>query len=69
MESILMTAMSLVTRFEAYLLTEKRVSPNTFDAYQRDLAQFLGFLKVRAVALEKVAQDDIKAYLQHLKKT
>ncbi len=32
------------TKFESYLLTEKRVAKNTFDAYRRDLEQFSVFL-------------------------
>ena len=33
----------LQTRFETYLLTEKRVAENTFGAYKRDLEQFVAF--------------------------
>ena len=36
--------MSIVTKFEAYLLTERRVAKNTFQAYKQDLAQFITFL-------------------------
>lgn len=60
--------MSIITKFEAYLLTEKRISKNTFEAYSQDLAQFLVFLKKRNIHLEKVTQDTIKSYLLYLKK-
>lgn len=39
-----MTLADLITKFESYLLTEKRVSENTFLAYKRDVRQFHLFL-------------------------
>ncbi len=33
-----------IVRWLAYLGAERRLSPKTLDAYQRDVAQFLGFL-------------------------
>ncbi|MFT6765398.1 MAG: integrase/recombinase XerD [Alteromonas naphthalenivorans] len=56
------------TKFESYLLTEKRVAKNTFDAYRRDLEQFSVFLDTQKLALKKVTPTDLKAYLKYLNK-
>jgi len=59
---------TLVTRFEAYLLTEKRVTPNTFSAYKRDIEQCLQILAISTdQALLAVDQQAIRSYLLHLK--
>lgn len=58
----------LQTRFETYLLTEKRVSENTFGAYKRDLEQFIAFTARKKVTTKDLSSDHIKAFLQHLKK-
>src|SRR5579859_6544641 len=55
-----------VTKFEAYLLTEKRVAYNTFAAYKRDIAQYVEYLTKSSVELEKAQVEDIKKFLQHL---
>lgn len=60
--------MSIITKFEAYLLTEKRIAKNTFEAYCLDLGQFAAFLKEKNIPLEKATNDVIKAYLLSLKK-
>ncbi len=57
----------VLTQFEAYLLTEKRVAKNTFVAYQGDLAQFAQFVQKNNRTLEQVTADDIKQFLYHLK--
>jgi len=56
------------TRFESYLLTEKRVAKNTFDAYRRDLEQFSNFLITKKLTLKKVETKDLKDFLSHLHK-
>ena len=48
------------TKFEAYLLTEKRVAKNTFLSYQKDLNQFIDFLQGNDIYLQKVISDDLK---------
>lgn len=58
---------SIVTRFEAYLLTEKRVAHNTFHAYRLDIQQFLIYLAGHKIELEKVVAQDLKRYLLYLK--
>jgi len=56
-------------KFEAYLLTEKRVSQNTFEAYKRDIEQLVLFLKgVHNISLKKAKREHLKGFLHHLKK-
>ncbi|MGE0010345.1 MAG: tyrosine recombinase [Candidatus Babeliales bacterium] len=57
----------IVVSFEAYLLTQKRVSANTFAAYKQDLAQYLTFLNRKKIALEKATVQEIKSFLKVLK--
>lgn len=59
----------LLTRFHAYLLTEKRVAHNTFDAYKRDLDQFANYLKTLKKNVETAHEQDIKLFLHFLKKS
>lgn len=56
-----------ITKFESYLLTEKRVSENTFAAYKQDLRQFLQFCNERKVTLENLSPNDIRTFLSVLK--
>jgi len=58
---------NLVTRFESYLLTERRVAQNTFDAYRRDLDQLFRFLKRKRISLQVVTSQDLKDFLKVLK--
>lgn len=60
--------MSLIAQFEAYLLTERRLAKNTFDAYRSDLAQVSAFLQERTLTLETATQDALKLFLASLKK-
>lgn len=59
---------SVVTRFEAYLLTEKRVALNTFQAYKHDLGQLIQFLREKDLTLEQVTLKDLKEFLKQLKR-
>jgi len=60
---------SIITKFEAYLLTEKRVSENTFNAYKRDVHQFVDYLKtIHRIPFKKAAKKEVKAFLHHLNK-
>ena len=52
--------------FEGHLLTEQRVSQNTFLAYKRDLRQFARFARGKRVALCAVRVSHLKGYLKHL---
>ncbi len=57
-----------VTKFESYLLTEKRVAENTFMAYKQDLSQFKQFCMSNDLVLENIELDDLKQFLLFLKK-
>src|SRR5579859_343814 len=57
---------ALVTKFEAYLLTEKRVAYNTFSAYKRDIAQYIDYLEKQKIDLQQATIETIKKFLQHL---
>ncbi len=57
----------IITKFEAYLLTEKRVAHNTFTAYKLDINQFVLYLASQHIELDKVTGQQLKDYLHHLK--
>lgn len=44
------TLRAYIERFLQYLRDERRLSPHTIDAYQRDLARLAGFCEVRGIA-------------------
>ncbi|HXD44618.1 MAG TPA: tyrosine recombinase XerC [Pseudolabrys sp.] len=58
-----------IGRWLGYLGAEKRMSPKTLEAYQRDVAQFLGFLAEHLgraptlKALAKLSPADVRAFL------
>ncbi len=57
-----------ITKFEAYLLTERRVAQNTLMAYQQDLRQFQTFCKLQnIVSPDQVGLPDLKQFLSYLK--
>ena len=53
--------------FERYLLTEKRVSHNTFDAYKRDLHQFVEFIERHAYDITLITEKELKEFLRELR--
>lgn len=57
---------SFLTKFETYLLTEKRAAQNTYAAYKRDIEQYISFLKAKPVELEQASAETIKDFLAHL---
>lgn len=57
-----------ITKFESYLLTERRVAKNTFDAYTKDLEKLIAYLKKEKLSLKKVTTQNLKDYLKILKK-
>src|SRR5215510_10134378 len=61
-----MNTKQIQTKFEAYLLTEKRVSKNTFLSYQKDLSQFIDFLEKNEISFEKISSDDLKRFIHFL---
>ncbi len=54
-------------KFEAYLLTERRVAQNTFSAYKKDIEQFFVYLEKKKIVLEKAELVDLKSFLVYLK--
>lgn len=63
-----MSNSAILNKFEAYLLTEKRVSENTFGAYKRDIAQFVEFLDKKKIQLKNTQINDLKKFLEYLHK-
>jgi len=59
---------TIIDRFNTYLLTEKRVSSNTFSAYKHDIEQCVNFLSAQKVEPDKINVKDIKNFLHYLKK-
>jgi integrase/recombinase XerD len=59
---------AVLHKFTAYLLTEKRVSTNTFDAYKRDIQQFVDWLTKSKITIEQVNLATLKQFLLRLKK-
>lgn len=57
----------LFEQFKVFLLTEKRVSTNTFEAYSVDLRQFLDFIADKALGSEEIKSADLKDFLGNLK--
>jgi site-specific recombinase XerD len=58
---------SVLTKFEAYLLTEKRVAHHTYTAYKTDIEQFVEFLKSQNKTVRDAQSKDLKEFLAHLK--
>ena len=61
-----MNAKQLQTKFEAHLLTERRVAHNTITSYRRDLDQFALYMIKQGLDLEQITGDDLKAFVHHL---
>ncbi len=56
-----------ISDFERYLLTEKRVSHNTFDAYKRDMSQFVEFMERHAYDMATITTKELKEFLKELR--
>jgi len=61
-----MTPDVAVQSFLNYARVEKGLSPNTIDAYRRDLVKYVAFLKKAKLALADTKRDDIVDYLAGL---
>ena len=59
----------MVKRFIQYILTEKRYSLHTVEAYKRDMAQFELFLKREYEMEDVLTVDDaiVRSYIIYLK--
>ena len=59
----------LIDQFIAYIQAEKRFSPLTVEAYQRDMDQFVAYLKsdFEVDDLTKVDRLMVKSYIVHMK--
>lgn len=66
-----MTGPALLAQWIAYLRDERRFAANSIDAYQRDVAAFLGFLQghlggeAQSADLAQLEPRDLRAYLAH----
>lgn len=57
---------SIITSFETYLLTQKRVSSHTYVAYKKDIDQYVEFLAAEKISLESVQSESISKFLVFL---
>ncbi|MBP6892364.1 tyrosine-type recombinase/integrase [Candidatus Babeliales bacterium] len=59
----------LVLKFQDYLVSEKCVASNTLEAYNRDITQFLDFLKKNhnIDQLAQVSSNHVKDFLKHMR--
>lgn len=55
-------------QFHTYLLTEKRVSKNTLDAYKRDIQQFFNYCIEQDLTFEELKKSELTKYLAFHKK-
>lgn len=53
--------------FFRYLLTEKRVAHNTFDAYKRDIEQLVAYLTTKNLSLSLASSDNLRGYVYELR--
>jgi len=61
-----MNIRQLQTKFEAYLLTEKRVAHNTFSSYKRDLEQFIVFITKKDISFIAITGENLKSFIHYL---
>lgn len=57
-----------IQSFLDFISAEKGLSPNTIQAYQRDLLQFGDYLNIRQWKLESLTVRELREYLSHLRK-
>jgi integrase/recombinase XerD len=58
-----------VNRFLNYLTVEKGLTPNTLEAYKRDILQFQSFLNESATKITNFTRSDILSYVNGLRDT
>jgi integrase/recombinase XerD len=59
--------LGLLKDYQAYLRVEKGLRPLTCEAYDGDLKTFAEFLETRQGVLVTAAQEDVAAFLEHLR--
>src|SRR6201996_5457312 len=59
--------LSLIAEYRTYLRVEKGLRPLTCEAYLSDLRTFAEFLEPRHGVLLSAAQQDVSAFLEHLR--
>ncbi|MFC1627830.1 site-specific tyrosine recombinase XerD [Gemmatimonadota bacterium] len=58
----------LARQFLDHLAVERDLSPNTIEAYQRDLGKFSAFLSMNGLAVESVTRMDVEKFIGALRK-
>ena len=61
-----MEILATISSFVTHVKVEKGLSPNTVEAYHRDLVKFEAFTKKRKLTLEAVSKDDLVDFLAGL---
>lgn len=61
-----MTIEQMLLKFEAYLLTEQRVTTNTLQSYKRDLQQFTLFFHKQSFSIDTINGDELKKFVHYL---
>ena len=61
-----MEILATISSFVTHVKVEKGLSPNTVEAYHRDLVKFEVFTRKRKLTLEAVSQDDLVDFLAGL---
>ena len=56
-----------IAQFHSFLLTEKRVSKNTFMAYKSDIDQLVAFLQRNKIEINTCKKKDLKLFLKKLR--
>jgi integrase/recombinase XerD len=59
--------LQLLKEYQAYLRVEKGLRPLTCEAYESDLKTFAEFIEGRQGVLVTAAQEDVAAFLEHLR--
>ncbi len=58
--------MQLISEFLAKLSAERGASPNTLEAYERDLMRYYSFIDTKNITIETAGSDEIRSYLRDL---
>ena len=53
---------NVVRAYRRYLRLQRNMSPNTLDAYMRDLQKLMNYLQGEGIALEDATLDDLRHF-------